>query len=165
MVLTTWHLPFGRFDPNFAPAYAGLADAYNFSNILGALAPKDSFPEAKAAATRALQLDPDLAEAHAALGLVKSHYDFDFSAAQREFLRAIELNPNYANAHLFYAGGYFTPMGQHQNAIEEMKKALELDPLSPGLNNYMGMTYMLVVKMRNPASSWSTQSNWIPRLR
>jgi len=129
-------------DPNFALGYAGLADAHNFTNILGVVAPKDSFPEAKAAATRALLLDPDLSEAHAALGLVKSHYDFDFTGAQREFLKAIELNPNSANAHLFYSGGYFTPMGRHEEAIAEMKKALKLDPLSPSLNNYMALTYM-----------------------
>ena len=131
-----------RQDPNFAPAYAGLADAYNFSNIIGTLAPKDSSPKAKAAALKALELDPDLAEAHAALGLVKSHYDFDFPGAQQEFEKAIQLNPNYANAHLFYSGGYYTVMGQHENAIAEMRKALELDPLSPGLNNYLGMVYI-----------------------
>jgi TolB-like protein/DNA-binding winged helix-turn-helix (wHTH) protein len=130
-------------DPNFALAYAGLADAYNFSNILGALAPKESSPEAEAAAVKALMLDPQLAEAHTALGLVKSHYHFDLPGAQREFLKAIELNPNYANAHLFYSGGYLTPMGRHEEAIAEMKKALELDPLSPALNNYMGMAYLL----------------------
>jgi predicted Zn-dependent protease len=129
-------------DQNFAPAYAGLADAYNFGNVLGVLAPKESSPEAKAAATKALVLDPQLAEAHAALGLVKSHYDFDFPSAQREFLEAIELNPNYSNAHLFYAGAYLTPMGRHEDAIAEMKKALELDPLSLPLNNMMGSTYL-----------------------
>ena len=131
-----------RQDPNFAPAYAGLADAYNFSNILSTLSPKESFPKAKAAALKALELDPDLAEAHAALGLVKSHYDFDFPGARQEFEKAIQLNPNYANAHLFYSGGYCTPMGQHERAIGEMKKALELDPFSLALNNYMGMAYL-----------------------
>jgi TolB-like protein/Flp pilus assembly protein TadD len=129
-------------DPNFALAYAGLADAYNFSNVLGVSAPKESSPEAQAAATKAIILDPQLAEAHTALGTVKSHYDFDFPDAQNEFLKAIELNPNYANAHLLYAGGYLTPMGRHAEAIAEMKKALELDPLSSPLNNYMGNTYL-----------------------
>jgi serine/threonine protein kinase/Tfp pilus assembly protein PilF len=129
-------------DPNFALAYAGLADAYNMSNILGVQSPRESSPEAKAAATKALVLDPLLGEAHAALGLVKSHYDYDFLGAQREFLEAIKLNPNYANAHLFYAGAYLTPMSRHQEAIAEMKRALELDPLSLPLNNYMGNTYL-----------------------
>jgi TolB-like protein/DNA-binding winged helix-turn-helix (wHTH) protein/Tfp pilus assembly protein PilF len=129
-------------DPNFTLAYAGLADAYNFSNILGVLAPRESSPEAEAAAMKALVLDPQLGEAHTALGLVKSHYHFDFPGAQREFLKALELNPNYANAHLFYAGAYLTPMGQHDEAIAEMKKALEVDPLSLPLNNMMGETYL-----------------------
>jgi TolB-like protein len=70
-------------DPNFALAYAGLADAYNLSNVLGIQSPRESSPEAKAAATKALVLDPRLGEAHAALGLVKSHYDYDFPSAQR----------------------------------------------------------------------------------
>src|ERR1700730_1456403 len=130
-------------DPNFALAYAGLADAYNMGNNLGVFTPRESAPEAKAAAIKALVLDPRLGEAHAIPGQLKSHYDFDFPGAQREFLKAIELNPNYANAHLYYAGGYLTPMGRHGEAIAEMKKALELDPLSSPLNNYMGMTYLL----------------------
>jgi serine/threonine-protein kinase len=130
-------------DPDFALAYAGLADAYNMGNNIGVFTPRESMPEAKAAATKALVLDPRLGEAHAVLGQVKSHYDFDFPGAQREFLKAIELNPNYANAHLYYAGGYLTPMRRHAEAIAEMKKALELDPLSSPLNNYMGMTYLL----------------------
>jgi serine/threonine protein kinase/tetratricopeptide (TPR) repeat protein len=130
-------------DPDFALAYAGLADAYNMGNNLGVFIPKESAPEAKAAATKALVLDPRLGEAHAILGQVKSHYDFDLPGAQREFLKAIEFNPNYANAYLYYAGGYLTPMGRHAEAIAEMKKALELDPLSSPLNNYMGMTYLL----------------------
>jgi TolB-like protein/Tfp pilus assembly protein PilF len=130
-------------DPNFALAYAGLADAYNMGNNLGVFTSKESSPEAKAAATKAVVLDPRLGEAHAILGQVKSHYDFDFPGAQREYLKALELNPSYANAHLYYAGGYLTPMGRHEEAISEMKKALELDPLSPALSNYMGITYLL----------------------
>jgi tetratricopeptide (TPR) repeat protein len=88
-------------DPNFALAYVGLADAYNISNILGVCSAKDSLPEAKAAATKAWTLDPSLAEAHAALGMEKSHYEFDLPGAEKEFLTAIELNPNSAYAHLF----------------------------------------------------------------
>jgi serine/threonine protein kinase len=136
-------------DPNFALAYVGLADAYNMGNNLGVFTPRESSPEAKAAAVKALVLDPRLGEAHAILGQVKSHYDFDFPGAQREFLKAIELNPNYANAHLYYAGGYLTPMGRHQEAIAEMKKALALDPLSSALNNYMGNTYLWAGEYQN----------------
>lgn len=128
-------------DPDFALAYAGLADAYNLSNIIGPLSPKESLPQAKAAAERAIQLDPSLAEAHAALGMEKSHYDFDFPGAEREFLKAIELNPNSAYAHLFYSNCYLMPMGRVQEAIAENKKALNLDPLSLPINNFMAMSY------------------------
>ncbi len=129
-------------DPNFALAFAGLADAYNLSNILAFQSPRESSPEAKAAATKALVLDPRLGEAYAALGMVKSHYDYDFPGAQRDFLKAIELNPSYSNAHLFYAGGYLIPQGRHPEAIAEMNKALNLDPLSLPLNCLMGNTYL-----------------------
>jgi TolB-like protein/Tfp pilus assembly protein PilF len=129
-------------DPNFALAYVGLADAYNIGNILGAYSPKNSLPKAKEAATKALALDPSLAEAHAALGMVKSHYEFDLPGAQREFLKAIELNPNSAYAHLFYSNCYLSPMGRMSEAIAENQRALELDPLSLPINNFMGMTYM-----------------------
>ncbi len=128
-------------DPNFALAYAGLADAYNLSNIIGVYSPKESFPQARNAATTAISLDPSLAEAHAALGMEKSHYEFDFPAAQKEFLTAITLNPNSAYAHLFYGNCYLLPMGRIQEAIAENRKALELDPLSLPINNFMGLTY------------------------
>ena len=131
-----------ELDPNFALAYVGLADAYNISNILGLYSAKESLPQAKAAATKALALDPSLAEAHAALGIVKSHYEFDLAGAQREFLKAIELNPNSAYAHLFYSNCYLSPMGRMSEAIAENQRALELDPLSLPINNFMGMTYM-----------------------
>ena len=129
-------------DPNFALAYVGLADAYNISNILGVYSAKESLPEAKAAATKALALDPSLAEAHAALGMEKSHYEFDLPGAQKEFLTALELNPNSAYAHLFYSNCYLAPMGRMSEAIAENQRALELDPLSLPINNFMGMTYM-----------------------
>jgi TolB-like protein/DNA-binding winged helix-turn-helix (wHTH) protein len=129
-------------DTNFALAYAGLADAYNISNIVGLYSPNDSFPQAKAAAMRAIVLDPSLAEAHAALGMEKSHYEFDFPGAEREFLRAIEVNPNSTYAHLFYSNCFLMPMGRTAQAIAENQRAVELDPLSLPINNFMGMTYM-----------------------
>jgi tetratricopeptide (TPR) repeat protein len=129
-------------DPKFALAYAGLADAYNISNIVGALSPKESLPQARAAAERAIEIDPSLAEAHAALGMEKSHYDFDFPGAEHEFLTAIELNPSSAYAHLFYSNCYLLPMGRVQEAIAENRKALDLDPLSLPINNFMAMSYL-----------------------
>jgi Tfp pilus assembly protein PilF len=130
-------------DPNFAPAYAGLADAYNISIIIGTLSSKEGSPGARAAATKALELDQTLADARAALGLEMSHYEFDFSAAKGEFEKAIQLNPNSAYAHLFFSGGYLMPMGLRAEAIAEMKKAVELDPLSLPINNFLGESYVL----------------------
>jgi TolB-like protein/DNA-binding winged helix-turn-helix (wHTH) protein/tetratricopeptide (TPR) repeat protein len=136
-------------DPYFALPYVGLADAYNIGNILGVYSAKESRPEAKEAATKALALDPSLAEAHAALGMAKAHYDFDLPGARAEFLKAIELNPNSAYAHLFYSNCYLNPMGRMPEAIAENKKALELDPLSLPINNFMGMTYMYAGDYQN----------------
>ena len=136
-------------DSNFALAYAGLADAYNISNIIGPVSPRDSFPQAKAAAMRAILLDPSLAEAHAALGMEKSHYEFDFPGAEKEFLKAIEVNPNSTYAHLFYSNCFLMPMGRQAQAIAENKRALELDPLSLPINNFMGMTYVFAADYGN----------------
>ena len=104
--------------------------------------PRESFPQAREAATRAIQLDPSLAEAHAALGMEKSHYEFDFPGAEREFLKALEVNPNSPYAHLFYSNCFLMPMGRKAQAIAENNRAIEIDPLSLPINNFMGMTYM-----------------------
>ena len=130
-------------DPNFALAYAGLADAYNISNIVGLYSPSESFPQAREAAMRAIQLDPSLAEAHAALGMEKSHYEFDLPGAEREFLKALEVNPNSPYAHLFYSNCFLLPMGRKAQAIAENRRAVEIDPLSLPINNFLGMTYMM----------------------
>jgi TolB-like protein/DNA-binding winged helix-turn-helix (wHTH) protein/Tfp pilus assembly protein PilF len=128
-------------DPGFAQAYAGLAEAYNLSYNVGLYSAKESSLQAKAAATRALELDPSIAEAHTALGKVKSHYNFDFPGAEREFLKALELNPNSPDAHFFYANSYLVPMGRMKEAIAENKKALELDPRSLPMNAFLGTVY------------------------
>ena len=125
-------------DPGFAPAYAGLANAYLALSIFS---PERFFPKAASAATRALELDDDLAEAHAALGAEKADFEFDWQGADRELRRAIELNPNSALAHFFLSSYYLNPLGNSEQAIAEMKKALELDPLSPIFNAYLGLDY------------------------
>jgi len=130
-------------DPYFPLAYVGLADAYNIGNLFGAYSADESLPKAKMAATKALALDSSLAEAHAALAMEMSHYEFDFSGAQKEFLRAIELNSNFAIAHMQYSLSYLAPMGLMAEAVAENKKALELDPLSLTINALMATTYML----------------------
>jgi len=130
-------------DPGFALAYAGLADSY-LARATGS--PQDFDPKVKAAATRALELDDDLAEAHAALGAEKADFEYDWQGAEREFKRAIELSPNYADAHYRYAWTYLTPLGKSDQAIFEMKKALELDPFSRMDNTVLGCTYFYARK-------------------
>jgi len=116
-------------DPGYALAYAGLADAYNLGDDWGSTPPSESFPRAKAAALRALDLDDSLAEAHTSLAFVKANYDWDFPGAEEEFQRAIALNPNYATAHQWYAM-YLVPMRRFAEAEREIKVAQDLDPLS-----------------------------------
>jgi eukaryotic-like serine/threonine-protein kinase len=116
-------------DPNYALAYVGLADCYNLLNTYSVLAPHDAFPKAKAAATRALELDDSLAEAHASLAFVRFYYDWNWSAAESSFRRAIDLNPNYATAHHWY--GWCLIMRQRfDEAVESFRRAGDLDPLS-----------------------------------
>jgi TolB-like protein/Tfp pilus assembly protein PilF len=129
-------------DPAYALAYAGLADSYHVSSPYGVLPPDEAYPRAKAAAMKALELDSNLAEAHAALAETKASYDHDWSGAEEEFRRALKLNPNYANAHYFYAFNVLSVLERHEEAIGEIKKALELDPLSLIINsNYGNILY------------------------
>lgn len=116
-------------DPNYALAYAGLADSYNILSGFNALAGKEGFPKARTAAIKALELDGELAEAHSALGTVKHFYDWDWSGAEREFKRAIEINPSYSDAHQMYSY-YLSAMGRFDEALAEMRRAQELEPLS-----------------------------------
>jgi TolB-like protein/Flp pilus assembly protein TadD len=118
-------------DPSFAEAYAGLADTYALLEDWqhGILAPRDAFPKAREAATRALALDDHLGEAHASLAFALDLYYWDWKAAEREHRRAISLNPGYATAHHWYAW-HLIVMGRQQEALAELKTAESLDPLS-----------------------------------
>jgi TolB-like protein/DNA-binding SARP family transcriptional activator/Tfp pilus assembly protein PilF len=116
-------------DPTFALAYSGMADAYVQLGYGNGLAPSDAFPKARAAATRALQLDSTLAEPHATLAFVHMYYDWDWRSADAEFRHAILLNPSYATAHEWY-GLFLAAMGRFGEARNEEKRAEELDPLS-----------------------------------
>ncbi|HVG21545.1 MAG TPA: tetratricopeptide repeat protein, partial [Blastocatellia bacterium] len=129
-------------DPNYALAYAGLADSYNILASYSALAPKDAFPRAKAAATKALELDDKLAEAHASLAFVKFGYDWDWAEAEKAFKRSLELNPGYAPAHQWYAL-YLAAMNRMDEAIAGMSRAGELDPLSLPINTNSGWIFYL----------------------
>jgi len=117
-------------DPNYALAYAGLAEAYGFlASSTGGQRPREAYPKAKAAATKALELDETLGEAHCTLGFFRLLYDWDFAAAENEFRRAIELSPNFANAWDGY-GFYFKATGQSEASIRACQRAQELEPLS-----------------------------------
>jgi TolB-like protein/Tfp pilus assembly protein PilF len=125
-------------DPNYALAYAGLADAYVLLSAYAEASPKESLPQAKAAAAKALELDGTLGEAHATLANALVAYDLNFAEANREFRRAIELDPNYATAHQWYGETGLVPHGQFEEAIAEVRRALELDPLSLVINADVG---------------------------
>jgi TolB-like protein/DNA-binding winged helix-turn-helix (wHTH) protein/Tfp pilus assembly protein PilF len=127
-------------DPNYALAYAGLADCYNLLDDWGDTAPRDSFPKARAAADKAILLDPSLAEAHVSLAMVRASYDWDWVAAEQEFKRAIELNPNYPTAHQWY-GLMLAARGRFPEAEAEVKRAQQLDPLSPIINMAVAEVY------------------------
>ena len=121
-------------DPGYAPAYAGLTDAYLILSQYGAASPADSYPQAIAAAKKAIELDDTLAEAHTSLACSLAYYDFDFEQSVKEFERAIQLNPNYATAHHWLSNGVLSALGQFERAIAEGKRAVELDPLSLVIN-------------------------------
>jgi TolB-like protein/Tfp pilus assembly protein PilF len=129
-------------DPNYAVAYAGMADCNLLLPLFGGAAPADLYPKAKAMAQKALALDPNLAEAHASLGLLHASWDFDFPESVREMERAIQLNPNYATAHHWYGNATLPPLGQFDHAIDEMQRALALDPLSVIINGDLGWNYL-----------------------
>jgi tetratricopeptide (TPR) repeat protein len=128
-------------DPSYAPAYAGLTDAYLVLNQYGAASPADSFPQAAAAAKKAIELDDTLAEAHTSLACSLAYYDFDFEQSLKEFQRAIELDPNYATAHHWLSNGVLSALGRFERAIAEGKRAVELDPLSLVINADLGQDF------------------------
>ena len=129
-----------EIDPLNATAYSGLADCYSALGYGSWLSPQESFPKAKAAATKALELDSTLAEPHASLGYFKFYYDWDWPGAEKEFLKAISLNPNYAIAYQWY-GWYLTSRDRFKEAEEMIKKAEVLDPLSAPILTDMGFSY------------------------
>jgi serine/threonine-protein kinase len=125
-------------DPQYAPLYAGLADAYGLLPFYTDTRPSEAFPKAKEAAAKALQLEPTLAEAHASMAYVLNYYDWDRPGAEREFKRSLELDPNDAAAHHAY-GRFLASMGRVDEARAELGRAQELDPLSLGIQSNVGM--------------------------
>ncbi len=119
-----------KLDPNFALAYVGIAESYTTIPSYPYASPQECVPKAKIAIAKALELDPDLPEAHAVAGMIAATHDWDYPTAEREFKRALELDPNLAITHYRYAWVYLSPLGRHDEAVAEMKRAMELEPLS-----------------------------------
>ena len=127
-------------DPSFALGYAGLADSYIALTFYNFAAPHETMPKAKESALKAMALDDTAAEPHASLGNILVNYDWNWAAAEKEFKRSIELKPDYATAHEWYAIHYLLNTGRLEEAVQEMKKALELEPASLIMNSFMGAT-------------------------
>jgi Tol biopolymer transport system component/tetratricopeptide (TPR) repeat protein len=127
-------------DPNYAQAHVGLADYYNWAAIFGLGSPSENFPLAKSSAIRALEIDESLAEAHAALAFTNLCYDWDWVGAEQRFRRSLELNSNYGPAHQWYSN-LLAAQGRFEEAINEVKRALEINPLSMMDRSMVGWTY------------------------
>ncbi len=127
------------FDPFYAAAWAGLADSFTLLANYGVLLPREMFPRAEAAARKAISLDPTLGEAHASLAYVRHHFEWDWSGAAAEYKRALDLAPGLPQAHLRYAE-YLSNGGRHEEALREITRARDLDPLSWTVANNVGST-------------------------
>ena len=129
-------------DPNYGAAYAGLADCYNMLVVYGRLDPTEGFPKAKEAATKALEIDENSAEAHTSMAFIKFRWDWDRTATEREFQDAIKLKPGYAPAHQWYSS-YLVAVERFDEAIAEAKRTEELEPLSFVASSHLGWIYYL----------------------
>ena len=132
-------------DPLYGSAFAGLADCYDLLSLFGPVAPADAYPKAKSAALKALEIDSSNAEAHTSLAYYYSKYEWNWAAAEHEYLRALQLNPNYPTGHQWYAE-FLSSMGRHEEALREIKRAQELDPLSLIINTEVGNLYLMARK-------------------
>ncbi|HXH48488.1 MAG TPA: winged helix-turn-helix domain-containing protein [Terriglobia bacterium] len=126
-----------EIDPNYAPAYAGIADSYELLAFYGPFPAGTAYAKAREAALKAVALDGSLAESHTSLAQVSFAYDWNWALAEKEFRLAISINPNYATAHLWYSG-FLSLMGRHDEALVEIRKAQTLDPLSRIINTEIG---------------------------
>ena len=129
-------------DPTYARAYTGVADSYIGLTYYEYEPSHEAMPRAKAAALKALAIAPSLAEAHVSLAHIHGNYEWDWTAAQREWRQAILLDPEYATAHQWYAVHYLTPTGRLDEALAEARRAQQLDPVSPVFNAFVGATLL-----------------------
>jgi TolB-like protein/DNA-binding winged helix-turn-helix (wHTH) protein/Tfp pilus assembly protein PilF len=127
-------------DPSFALAYAQLADCYRYLSVSGSLRPREAYPKAKVAALKALELNDNLAEAHAALGQIRFMFEWEWSSPEGYFKRAVQLNPSSADVYTLY-GNYLVKTGRFDEGIAALKKAIELDPLSDPVSVNLGWAY------------------------
>lgn len=125
-------------DPHFALAYVGIADAHALLGVFGAVAPHDTFPQARRAVDKALEIAPELSEAHTSLGHIKTQYEHDWAGAERAFRRALELNASNARAHQWY-GLYLASRGQFDEGIAQLRRAQALEPAQPIFSALIGM--------------------------
>lgn len=140
-----------ELDPAYGLAYAGLAEAYRSLPITSDVPPKDAFPQAKAAAAKAIEIDDSLADPHASLTFTHFWYDWDWANAEREAQRAIQLNPNSSFAHIAYAN-LLCDLGRHDEAIAQGERARELEPVSLIINALDGALYYYAGRMDEAAA-------------
>ncbi len=131
-----------KLDPDFAIAYARIAEAYNQMSNYPYASPKEAFPKAKAAAEKAIALDPTLSEARTAMGNTLTSYDWNWIAAEESFKRALELDPNSATTHYRYATEYLVSVGRTKEAVSEVERALEIEPLDSNMVANLSRVYL-----------------------
>jgi len=140
-------------DPGYSLAWVGIADCWIFRGWYSLLAPREAFPKAKTAVLKALEFDSTLAEAHASLAHIHLEFDHDWDAAEREYRRAIQLDPSYPTAHHWY-GGFLSAMGRHQEALQQAETARQLDPLSPIIQTWIGLRYYFARRYKAAAAEY-----------
>ena len=131
-----------KLDPSFALAYATIAESHNVLGKNADLAPNEVLPQAKAAATRALEIDSTLAEAHGALADTLAVYDWNWAESEREYAKAFQLDPNVSYIHLTHGVSYLVPLGRRDEAVAELRRAMELEPLSLIASTMLSASYM-----------------------
>src|SRR5216684_3264842 len=151
-------------DSGYALAYSGLADAYAMLGFRGGFPSKGALSRAKAAALKAIELDDTLAEPHASLAFIAETHEWDWATAEREYKRALELNPGDARAHHWYAG-YLMYVGRFEDGISEARRARDLDPLSLPINNALAGRLLVAGRYNEALEQVQKTLNWILILR